>query len=372
MITGMYAALIADTAWLADEQTMFRFMIVGLLDEQVRVAQVVPRHTGDEQISTFGARVAWRDSRREWVRRARLAWLADDLDSLRVTVLHALDGRLWDGALQLALRLGLPVVLNVSSSDDLERVARLRRPIAACRTAFCAATAPLGDAIRRGAPDPSLVEVISFGAHVEQHVPPRPLDDTLCIVVTGNGVYDAQYQALFSAMGAFVADHPGAMFFFDGQGSDQHQLWQAARRCGLLSHTSMIPPHAGHRELLSGAHLLIQPQSLGRARNLTIEAMGVGLPVLASRDDWLDYLIDGHTAWLADTPDADDWAMMLRRPIEQPQAAQQLGESAQQWVRDHHLAANQVEKTIQLYRNVTGESYKLFEQDGAASNDSSK
>ena len=358
----MYAALLADKAWLADELGTFRFLVVGLIDEQVRVAQVVPQCTAEDQASAFGARVSWRDSRYPFQRRRHLLHLDVELDALRITVLHALDGRLWDGALRLAHRLGVPLVLSVSSAQDLERIASLRRQIATCRVAFCAATAPLGDAVRQQVPDPSLVAVVPFGAHVATRTIQPPENTDLCILITGNGLYDSAYQALFESMERFVADHPSALLFFDGPGSDQHLLWQASRRYGLLAHTSMIPPHIGRRELLMSAHLLIQPQALERARSVTLTAMGCGLPVLARQDDWLDYLIDGQTAWLTDAADPRAWSDLIRRPIEGGAAARTLGESARQWVMKHHLAAALVERTIRLYRSLTGESYRFEDQ----------
>ena len=355
----MHVAMIADTAWLADEQAMFRFLVVGLMGEHLRVAQVVPQQAGDHQTSLFGATLLWRDTRLELIRRRQITAMTADLEELKVSVVHALDGRLWGGALKVAQQLAIPAVLNVSSAEDLARLGPLRRLTATHRIGFSVATTPLRNAVREALGDGVLADHIPLGAHVstEPIAPPNP--DALCVVITGSGACDGDFQMLLDALAKFVAEHPGTLLFFDCQGGDPHQIWETVRHFGLLEQSSMIPARTDHRELLRGAHVLIQPQPLGRARCITLEAMACGLPVLARVDPWLDYLIDGKTSWVSDTNDSAAWAHLIRRPIEQVNTAQKLGHSARQWIRDHHLAADQVERTINLYRRLTGESFRF-------------
>ena len=361
---NMHVALLADTAWIADELAMFKFLVVGLMDEQVRVAQVVPLQMADRQASTFVDLVAWRDTRFEWIRRQRLGSLAFALQELRIQVVHALDGRLWQGALRLADRLGVPALLSATSYQDGARAKTIRRQLASNRAVFAAATEPLAESIRQRQIDPAMVHVVPLGAHIPAQQDRRDNPSTLCVVITGNGVFDSQYQALLESLAELVREHPEMLLFLDSQGADEHQLWQAVRRYGLLSHMSMIPNHVSHRELLMGAHVLIQPQSLGRARGLTLQAMAYGLPVLARQDPWLDYLVDNQTAWITEQADADTWIALIRRTVENRQDARRLGESARNWIREHHLAADQVERTLTLYRQLVGETYKFKPQGG--------
>jgi glycosyltransferase involved in cell wall biosynthesis len=324
------------------------------------VVQVVPEHTRDDQTSAFAQRLLWRDCRLEPLRRWRMRALASALDEQRVNVLHALDGRLWSGALALARRLRVPVVLNVASVRDVARAARLRRHLRRCRAAFSVATHPLHDAIQGPARAGSAsVELIPLGAHVPPAPNAPPDDQALCVVITGDGTFGPEYRGLLEALVQFRAERPGALFFFDSQGADSHQLWQAAQRHGLLPSVSMIPLHSDRRHLLSGAHVLLQPQPLGRARSFTLAAMAVGLPLLAREDPWLDYLHDDQTAWVSPTGSAASWAALLRRTVEEPEAARRLGASARAWARQNHLAATQVDRTMRLYRRLTGETYRF-------------
>ena len=359
----MHVALVVDRVWLADEQAMYRFLVVGLMDEQVQVMQVVPQGLTQGAAGTFGRQVTWRPTGLAWLMRRRIEALGDSLEPLVVTVLHALDGRLWAGALRLAGRLGVPVVLASNRESDLAQAVGLRRQIAANRTAFSAATAPLQQALRQRVSDPSMVYLVPPGAHIPAEKGIPSAGDVLCMVITGNGVFDVQYQALYEALVEFVEAHPQTLLFFDTQGGDPHPLWQAARRYNLLNYSSMIPSHLSHRKLLMGAHVLIQPQANGQARCLTIQAMACGVPVLAKEDPWIDYLIDGQTAWMTKQGGMSSWAGLIRRWQREPAAVAALTDTARQWVRERHLASAQVEQTLDMYHKLAGQTYK-FPADG--------
>ena len=163
-----------------------------------------------------------------------------------------------------------------------------------------------------------------------------------------------------------IADHPETLLFFDSQGNDGHQLWQATRRHGLLANSSMIPGGLSRREMLTGAHLLIQPQALGRARGLTLQAMACGMPVLARQDPWLDYLLNDQTAWLAEQGDVETWGQLIHRSVEDAEAARELGSSARRWIADHHLASAHVQRTIDLYHRLISDPYKFTQESDIA------
>lgn len=359
----MHVGLLANTAWLDEELAGFRYLVVGLIDEQIRVAQIVPEQLGEDESSAFGERISWRDSRRRLLRRWRLGRLAPVLEPMQINLLHALDGRLWEGALRLGRRLGCAVVLSATSHWDVTLTAQIARQIDPSQMAFCATTAPIADAIRQHLDPQVTVETIPPGVELpdEAHtaMATRGEQGSFCAVITGTGGYDDEYEALFAALPAIIAKHPEAQFFLDAMGCDQHHLWQAAERYGLLSNVSLIPRRLGHRELLLRANVLIHPQALGRSRSLTLGAMAHGLPVLARHDRWLDYLIDEQTAWVIQQRDPQQWTAALSRLFDDPPSARKLGERARKWTRENRLISRQIELTRALYRRATGESHKF-------------
>ena len=352
----MHVALLANTAWLDEELPSFRQLVVGLLGEQVRVAQVVPQYLPLDEPSVFGERIYWHESRWGPLNRLRLEKLARPLARLDVDLVHVLDGRLWAGGATLARRLGRPAIFNANSHLDIRLAERVTRRLGPQHAALVATTEPIADALRERVDDGYSLETIAPGAHSAEPVRRRRPDDPLCVIVSGDGRLDARYGALLEALRRVIQRSPGSQFFFDGQGSDQHQIWQAASRLGLLPNLSMIPRRLGHRELLLRADVLIQPQPLGRSRTLTLQAMAHGLVVIAQDDPWLDYLLDDETARVVHEPDASGWTQAMLEFIEHPDRAATLGAAAQRWIRENRLASAHLEQTLSLYHRIAGTS----------------
>ncbi len=360
----MHVALIANTAWLDEDLAMLHYLVVGLMDEQVRVVQVLPERRSNHQASGFCDRVSWQDSRWKWVRRRRLSRALGPLKQLGVDVIHALDGRIWDGAVSLARRLWTPIVLGSSSASDVARIDRLHGLNELVKVVFVATTGPIAAAIQKKIDPDVQVETMLPGVHVPEAPTVRRVvggaeSSPLYAAVTGNGTYDAQYEALLIAIQSIVTQYPQAQFFFDGQVTDQRLLWQAAKRYRILSNVSFVPRRTGHRELLLRADVLIQPQALGQSRMLTLQAMAHGVPVMALADPWLDYLVDQETAWVIQEPDPALWRRQIQSYIQDPRRGQELTRRVRPWIRKRHLAAQQVDHVLRLYRQITGESIKF-------------
>lgn len=353
----MHVALLTNRAWLDEELIPFQHLVVGLIDERVRVAQVVPEGVSTEDLSGFSEQVTWRESSVPALNRYRVSNLDEPLGGLGVDLIHALDGRMWRGGLKLADSLSLPIVLSACSKLDIKLVQRILPGLDPARVAFTAATEPLAQAIREVSGQDMLVETIGTGAHTHDAQPPTPEQgQALCVIVSGNGVWDTDYEALMGGIGTFIERQPMSQFFFDGQGGGQHQIWKAANAAGLLGNISLTPRRLGHREMLLRSHALIHPQALGRSRSLTLRAMARGLPVIARHDPHLDYLIDGETAVVLEDPGPERWATELDRLVNQTHATAELGRRARLWIKQHRTTSQQITGVLDVYRRMTGQT----------------
>ncbi|MFA9480150.1 glycosyltransferase family 4 protein [Phycisphaerales bacterium AB-hyl4] len=350
----MHVALLANVAWLDEELASFQQLVVGLIDEQVRVAQVVPQHLPLEESIVFGERVLWPESKWWAVNVYRLWRMDTKLAELGVDLLHAMDGRLWLGAALLARKLELPVIFQANSHIDLRRLDRVTALLPAKQTAFIATTEPIAQAIRERLTEDHTVACVPPGAHVGEPVRVRQSDDEACAVISGNGRLDHRYHAMLEGLGEVIRRHPRTQFFFDGQGSDQHQIWKAARHHNLMSNLSMIPRRLGHRELLVRADMLLHPQPLGLSRGLTLQAMAHAVPVLAHEDPWLDYLVADESAFVMSSASGPDWAERINAMIEQPQEAESLGQRARSWIGEHRTASQAIAGTLEMYHRMAG------------------
>lgn len=358
----MQVSLLANSVWLDEELTGFRHLIVGLIDEEVRVAQVVPINLPTEDAIPFGDRVSWEESSWAWLRRKRISGLAEALEKLEPDVIHALHHQLWEGALELAEEIESAVVLQVTGEEEVQRAARLLPKLDPARVAFAVTTQPLHAQLSQRVPDTFMVRTIRPGVRIPPVEPddkPTAQEPPLCALICGQIRHDAYYQSLFVAIARLIVDHPEVQFFLDAPADADNALWQSARKLNILSNVSMVPHRLGHRELELGADVMIHPQPLRRSRSLTLQAMALGLPVIAHSDPCLDYLIDDQTAWLTDKADASRWEEMLRHLIVAPDSGAALGSRAREWVRKHHLVSQHVADTIDLYRKLTGEAIKF-------------
>ncbi len=357
----MRVALVANTAWLDENLSRLRRLVVGLIDEQVSVVQVLPQGLAKEDSSGFCENVLWRDSRWSLIRRYNLGRTLQHLRSSQVDLIHALDGRTWLGSANLAKQLGVPLVLEASSDLDVPLADRVKRVKGITAAAFVASTAPLAEAIEKKNTENTPVQVIRPGVHVskERGTAADESAEALCVIVSGNGIYDQAYDAVLQAIQLISQNHQQTQFFFDGQDSDQYAIWQAAKKYDLLSNVSLVPRRLGHRELLLRADVLIHPQSLGRSRMLTLGAMAQSVPVIALKDPWLDYLIDRESAWIIDRPDPELWIERITQMIQTPSQGRDLAERARKWVGENHQATKEIDQTLTLYRQLTGESIKF-------------
>ena len=351
----MHVALLTNRAWLDEELIPFQHLVVGLIDERVRVAQVVPEGVAAEDLSGFGEQVSWRESSVPALNQHRIGGLDETLGGLGVDLVHALDGRMWRGGLKLAESLQVPIVLSACSKLDIKLAQRVLPGLDPARVAVTAATEPIAQALREAAGPDMLIQAIGTGVHSHNVEPPTPAEgQALCVIVSGNGVWDGDYEALLGGISQFIQRQPMSQFFFDGQGGGQHRVWKAANTAGLLGNISLTPRRLGHREMLLRSHAMIHPQALGRSRSLTLRAMARGLPIIARQDPYLDYLVDGETAVVLDEPDAERWATELDKLANQTRSSAALGRSAMQWIRQHRTTSQHVAGVLDVYRRMAG------------------
>ncbi|QQE13515.1 glycosyltransferase family 4 protein [Planctomycetota bacterium] len=364
----MHVALLTNTAWIDEELAILKHLIVGLIDERVRVTQVVPESIRESEFTPFVKHVKWNEVRTKsrlisrMLNRLHISQITPSLKPMGLDLIHALDGRMWHGAAYIARKLDLPLVLSASSFFDLETARSIRGRVDSERTVITAATLPLSAAIERAVHNKIPVQLVPTGIYrATQHEHHDPVGTSPSAIISGTGRLDSNYQALLQGIAEVVRIHPNIQFFFDGQGVDQHNIWQVAERLNLLPNISIIPRQVGHREILLRADILIHPQPLGRARSITLQAMARKIPILAHEDPWLDYLIPDQTAWVVagDSISSQTWRNLLLRVIEQPKAVHTLGESSRNWVTTHRLASQQITRLAAIYRMLAPQTQNI-------------
>jgi glycosyltransferase involved in cell wall biosynthesis len=111
---------------------------------------------------------------------------------------------------------------------------------------------------------------------------------------------------------AAMRELPGERLTIVGDGPERTALEQAARGLAQVSFAGRVA-HARVAEYLAGARMLVLPSRQEGQPNVVMEAMALGVPVVATRVGGVpDLVADGETGLLAEPGDASGLARAIR------------------------------------------------------------
>jgi glycosyltransferase involved in cell wall biosynthesis/SAM-dependent methyltransferase len=114
-------------------------------------------------------------------------------------------------------------------------------------------------------------------------------------------------------------------------------------------------PHEEALLALSRCHIMLLPSHWEGLPLAVLEAMGIGVLVVASRvGGLLEMIGNGETGWLVDGNDADAFARVLRRVLQDPEKLMQVVANAKQRVARRFSWETSKTAHITLYRRLTG------------------
>jgi len=151
------------------------------------------------------------------------------------------------------------------------------------------------------------------------------------------------HEYLIEAGAKLKPDFPSLHLVIVGSGDRHDALLRLAESAGLRDAVHLL----GHRDdievCLAGMDLFVLPslnEGMGRA---LIEAMAAGLPVIASRVGGIPAVISHeHTGLLVPSGDAGALAEALRRFLDRPEWAKQLGAAASRSVDSRYGSVSMV------------------------------
>lgn len=358
----MHLALILDDERLLHEKLMLSRLCVGLMDEGCTLTRLVPiEPTGrgeryDEGPAGVTTRLAVPLKVLPWMRSTRAEQIAQAMERSAPDAIYAVGRDTWQLAGDLGRRFESPVAISVWSADLLPHIPRGRS--AAAIGAYVAPTRPLADALR-DVVDPNLVSYVPQGVAVPKSAWPVFQDSSrpIALAVVGSGRDVMSYRALLGGFSRLLRDNYTAHAFIELRGPQQHEIWRHAHRLDLLSNVSTITDAARFRSLLTQCDALVLPERYGEVRSLVLDAMAMGLPIVAAEDPFLDMLIADETALLVSQPETDAWAAQLRKLLSSPEFAQKLGLAGRAYIDEHHRSSRQIAALLEmLNRLIHGEA----------------
>lgn len=294
---------------------------------------------------------------------ALAAWrLARYVRTHRIRLVHSFDFYSNVMGMFVARLARVPVIASQRDMGDMRPGARGRLQRASLRVAtrvLVNAEAIRARLAAEGVVPAARLSLIRNGVDLERFRPappaggpPRYLAGTVTNLRPEKGL-DGLLRAL-----AMVHDAvPPARFVIWGDGRARRELEALAVSLGLGTAVD-FPGHTPRvQDVLGGMRIFaFPPRSNEGLSNALLEAMAVGLPVVATSVGGNGELVeDERTGLLVPPDDPAALAKALLRMAEQPELAAQLGAAGRHHVRNEYGIPRMLERTESLYRQVLAE-----------------
>ena len=138
-----------------------------------------------------------------------------------------------------------------------------------------------------------------------------------------------------------------------GDGPLREELAREAARLGIAPHVQLLGDLADVRFALEALDVFVLPSRTEGMSNALLEAMAMGLPVVATAVGGTPEVIgDGQTGLLVATDDPSAIAAAITRLLDDPATAARLGAAARQTVEEKFGAKSMVRQLEAVYAAV--------------------
>ena len=358
----MHLAMIIDDERLRHEQSMLNRLSIGLMAEGVQLSRIVPNTSSGELVDVAEQRVALA-SRIEtsmkvlpWMRQSRANRIAESFGKTLPDVLYAIGEMAWLVGADLAQALERPLVIDVCSMMQARTAPQPAR--GSFIAGYIAPSQPMADVLVRRF-SAAMVHLVPLGIASPSETAAVTLDSqqTIAMAIIGNAADLSAYSAMLEGISRVAGNIATLQIFLELQGPHEHEIWRRAEQLNLLPYVSAIADAATYRSLLTHCDLLLMPERRGELRSLMIEAMALGLPVIAGEDSALDLLIEDKTSIVVKRATASEWAERIGAVLNDPASARKIALQARELVLQRNRSSDQVFKLLQALETIVHSSH---------------
>ena len=175
-------------------------------------------------------------------------------------------------------------------------------------------------------------------------------EDAFVVGGIGRLTYQKNFALFLEVASAVIKHHPRTVFVIAGTGEDDPTLREQAANLDLGSRIRFL----GHIEDISllypALDLLLLPSRYEGLPITVLEAMAVGLPIVASRLDGIaEVLVDGESGCLVEPGDRDAFVASIHQSISDPDRSRRYSEVALAKVRKEHSAEAMTRAVESIY-----------------------
>jgi glycosyltransferase involved in cell wall biosynthesis len=201
---------------------------------------------------------------------------------------------------------------------------------------------------------PSRVTVIPNGVDTDFFRPPlstRKPEPT--ILTVARMVPEKDHETLIRAFRLVHQDHPEALLWLVGDGPRKAAMEQLVRLTLPGTRVQFLPGRADLRPLLEQASLFVLSSRYEACPNVVLEAMAMGLPVVATRVGGLpELVIPGETGWLTPPGNVPALAGAISQLLADPETLQAFGRAGRQRVERYFSLDAMVRRHEVVFANL--------------------
>ncbi len=350
--------LIAPPREITEHAPFLRRLLVGLADESIPAALICPPSGNGEHVAPAPAEIfTYPTIDLPWMDHVGFETLAAALERFKPTILHCLCGSRAALARRLARRLRIPYVLNVNRlPGKLHRLAI--SPDYCAKIVVPAET--IGAAVRRAYPRfAGRVQQIPMGTFAESG--PVCFSDpsqVSSIVVAHRIDRVSDFEALLKAARVLLAEGHEFVMAIMGSGRAEHRLRKALAEHGLTRIVTVVPVLETWRAVLAAGDVYIHLQPTAAFNGFLLEAMSIGVAVVACKGGVDDQILHQKTAILYERNNETSLRQALVHLFENHDAARQLAASAQNHLREHYSVGAYIAATLYGYVEAQREHHE--------------
>lgn len=352
--------ILTDELFAVREQSMLTRLEVGLADEGLRVAHAIP-----EAAAAFASgglisrsltytqrkfRFALGSTARTIIR--GLTDLSTSEDWEDVDLIHVFGGGAWPLGVALAKELEAPLVLEVWRSGLAARAFHLGASVKPAPI-FMAPDPAIERALRAD-PAQLIVRSAPWGILTPMNYETKlPEGRAVSAMLVGTGRDRLGFAAALEGLAIAIRSGADIMIFCDALAARRANLWPLAKTLGILDRLTLIAELEGRRDLVLQGDILLQPDSGGEQRSITLEAMAHAMIVVAASDPDVSVLQDGRTARIVPRIDPRLWAEVLNELLVDRERARRLGLEARRFIAENRRASDHIRAVLETYTLAT-------------------
>jgi len=349
MRKALRPVLLASPRDVAEHAPFLWRLQVGLADESIPAALICPPGCNAESVVPAPVDVfTYPALNLPFMERVGLESLALQLERFKPTVLHGLCESRAALARRLARRLSLPYVLGVNSltgkshrlSISPTRCARIIVPTETVGSSVLRSHGRFADRVRQIQPG------TFAGTDPVCFADPSRLST---IVVAHRLDRVSDFAVLLKAAKVLLAEGHEFMIAIMGAGRAERRLRTKLAEYGLTRVVTIVPVLDPWRSVLAAGDIFVHLQPMPTFSGFLLEAMGLGVAVVACKGGVDDLSVHEDTALLYERNSEASLRQALVRLLEDHDGARRLAASAQGYVRQRYSVGAMVSAMLDTY-----------------------